>query len=287
MSPLLYGGSKQALSGCLFFEAMARCQLPETTTTSSGGTPEESHVSRRRRLSACSNDSKEDEEDAAAAEHKEHCVPTDIRRDLALETAPAMALPDHTIHESPEKFLEKLVKVMCDGLALETKKARSLEGFFTKVTDAQIEAYTTTVVTVVRNNDLAGLKVLHAQGQTLNCFNRFGESLLHMACRRGFEGIVDFLLDQPEVDLCICDDNGRTVLHDACWNPSPQLKICARILERNPELFFVSDNRGCSAFQYARPEHWDVWRKFLLDNSECLKALQCPEILQRFQDKTC
>ena len=111
-------------------------------------------------------------------------------------------------------------------------------------------------------------------------YNRFGESLLHMACRRGFEDIVDYLLDQEsETETRICDDNGRTVLHDACWNPSPQLKICKRILDRDPILFFICDNRGCSAFEYARPEHWEIWRNFLLDNKDSLKALKHEEVV--------
>jgi hypothetical protein len=62
----------------------------------------------------------------------------------------------------------------------------------------------------------------------MNCFNRFGESLLHMDCRRGFEDTVEFLLDQPEVDVRICDDNGRTILHVGirCLNLRPVDEYC-------------------------------------------------------------
>jgi Ankyrin repeats (3 copies) len=277
-SPVLQG-VKQPLSGCLFFEAMAGYRKPDIR--------EDIHIPRRRRVSIPSTRSNDGgaNEDTAVDEKKPLSGHSDtaisvIQRESEVQSK-VLELPDHTIHESPETFLQKLVKVVCDGLELETKKARSMEGFFAKVTDAQVEAYTTTVVTVVRNNDLTGLRKLQAKGQMLNCFNRFGESLLHMACRRGFEDIVDFLLEQPEIDVRICDDNGRTVLHDACWHPSPQLKICQRILEREPTLFFILDNRGCSPFQYARPEHWAIWRKFLLDNRECLAALKHPDTLDR------
>jgi Ankyrin repeats (3 copies) len=276
-------------SGPLVLQAMPRYQKSDIWDSI--------HLTRRRRLSIKSscgggvggctyNECKdEDADDDANKQTKPSSSPqvkasNDIRRELQLED-PIMDLPDHTIHESPEVYLQKLVKVMCHGRELEVKKARSLEGFFARVTEAQMEAYTIAVVSVVRNNDLAGLKELHSKGQVLNCFNRFGESLLHMACRRGFDDMVEFLLGQPEMDIRICDDNGRTVLHDACWNPSPQLKICQRILERDPTLFFIADNRGCSAFQYARPEHWDIWRKFLLDNKESLTALNQPDVLER------
>ncbi|KAG7366401.1 ankyrin repeat-containing domain protein [Nitzschia inconspicua] len=278
MTSVLHG-VKQPLSGSTFFEAMARYKQQESIS-------EEKPVTRRRRLSlksACSS-TVETSACTESSSSKDE-VTSDTRSDLPVEDD-VPNLPDHTIHESPEIYLQKLVKVTCYGLELEIKKARSLEDFFAKVTDAQIEAYTTAVVTVVRNNDLAGLKELHAKGQALNCFNRFGESLLHMACRRGFEEIVDFLLEQPEVDIRVSDDNGRTILHDACWNPSPQLKICQRILERDPTLLFIADNRGCSAFQYARPEHWTIWRKFLLENRSLLSALKQPSIQKQFAKAT-
>lgn len=173
----------------------------------------------------------------------------------------------------PDAFLNKLVYATC-GLELEPKKAKSLENFFVKVTDEQVAAYTMAVVTACRTNDLDALKKLSAEeGQTMNCFNRFGESLLTMACRRGFEDIVEYLLQSSDVDVRISDDSGRTVLHDACWNPSPQLKICEWIIARDPALFFIADNRGCTPFQYARPQHWGVWRQFLLDNKDSLQEL--------------
>jgi hypothetical protein len=274
------GKGPQTLSGASFFEAMSRYQKQDSR--------EALHITRRRRLSLQSSCSTEEGSDSSSKSESEAALNNsflqdDIRHELQLDYTSKQSsdLPDPNVHESPEEFLQKLVKIMCSGLELETKKARSLEGFFAKATEQQVEAYTTAVVSVCRNNDLAGLKELQAKGQQLNCFNRFGESLLHMACRRGFEDIVDFLLQQPDIDIRICDDNGRTVLHDACWNPSPQLKICKQIMERDPTLFFISDNRGCSAFQYARPEHWDIWRKFLLDNRECLKALNHPDVLEK------
>lgn len=199
----------------------------------------------------------------------------DIRKELLAQEGKLFAeLPDPNEDKvSPDEFLNKLVYATC-GFELEPKKAKTLENFFVKVTDEQVAAYTITVVSACRSNDLDALKKLHSEdGQMMNCFNRFGESLLTMACRRGFEDIVDYLLHLPDVDVRISDDSGRTVLHDACWNPSPQLKICKWIMARDPALFFIADNRGCTPFEYARPEHWGVWRQFLLDNKESLRSL--------------
>merc|ERR1712194_485995 len=208
----------------------------------------------------------------------------DIRNDLRPKTEHKLFadLPDPSNEKlSPDEFLYQMVFATC-GVELEPKKARTLENFFAKFTDEQIAAYTTTVVSACRSNDLDALKKLHTEeGQTMNCFNRFGESLLTMACRRGFEDIVDYLLGPGGVDIRIVDDSGRTVLHDACWNPSPQLKICQWIMRRDPSLFFIADNRGCTPFQYARPQHRAVWRQFLFDNKDCLGTLASKDIVAK------
>mmetsp|Transcript_5376 Transcript_5376/g.15034 ORF Transcript_5376/g.15034 Transcript_5376/m.15034 type:complete len:295 (-) Transcript_5376:35-919(-) len=190
-------------------------------------------------------------------------------------------LPDTSIQASPDEYLLMLTKAQL-GIEFEAKPALSLDSFFVPVTEEQMASYTMEAVSAVRNNDLDRLKELHTEGQALDCFNRFGESLLNMACRRGFESIVLYLLESDRVNVRISDDGGRTPLHDACWNPTPQLRICQSLIERDPALLLVADRRGCTAFQYARKEHWDQWRKFLYDNRECLVKLKQPDILSKF-----
>jgi hypothetical protein len=192
------------------------------------------------------------------------------------------SFPDPTeASVSPDAFYLKLVKAQC-GIKLQCKPALELAGFFSPVTEEQMAAYSTDVVTATRNNDITTLRKLSAQGKILDCFNRFGESLLHLACRRGSKEMVEFLLEQRGVGLRIVDDCGRTPLHDACWNASPQLDICKRILEDEPALFLVTDKRGYTPFQYARDQHWHIWRQFLFDNRSSLAALGEPETMVRF-----
>ena len=201
-----------------------------------------------------------------------------------VEASTTVPLPDPTIpNVSPEKFLLQLIEATCPRLrkspvSVQKAKSPKLQPFWTKTTDEQVAAYTVQIVSACRTNSLESLRALQQSGHRLDCFNRFGESLLTMACRRGFEDIVKYLLEDEsvsnEVLLRSCDDSGRTVLHDACWNPTPQLNICQWIMEREPALWLVADNRGCSPFQYARPEHWDVWRQFLMDNRQHLQRLQ-------------
>jgi hypothetical protein len=200
--------------------------------------------------------------------------PEVILMDNKIETE----LPDVNEDISPDDFLLKLVSAQYN-VSLQPKPALSLKNFFSPVSEEQMEAYTIQIVTTARNNDLDGLKKLHSEGQRLDCSNRFGESLLNMACRRGFEDIVEYFLEQPDFSVRISDDGGRTPLHDTCWNPTPQLAICKWLIEREPSLFLILDKRGCTAFQYARPQHWLIWRTFLLENREHLKGLTEPEIL--------
>ncbi len=181
---------------------------------------------------------------------------------------------------SPDDYLLQLTKAQL-GLDLEPKQASLLKSFFAEVTEEQMAAYTNDIVGAVRNNDLELLKKLHGDGQLLDCSNRYGESLLNMACRRGFDSIVEYLMEN-DVNIRLCDDSGRTPLHDACWNPTPQLKICQGLIKREPSLLLVADRRGCTAFQYARMEHWDQWRTFLFENRVCLNKLKQPDILANF-----
>lgn len=186
-------------------------------------------------------------------------------------------LPDVDEKVSPDDFLSKLVAAQI-GLKFEPKKAMDVKDFFYESTEEEKAAYTADVLTAVRNEEIDELRKMKENGKELNCFNRFGESLLNLACRRGFKTIVRYLMDQPNVTVRISDDCGRTPLHDACWHPQPQLEICKWILEEEPALFFIKDKRGCTAFEYARPEHWPIWRKFLLDNRLYLDGLKEPAI---------
>ena len=63
---------------------------------------------------------------------------------------------------SPDEFLQKLLLATC-GIELVPKKAQSLDKFFATVTDEQVAAYTMTVVSACRRNDLDALKKLYLQ----------------------------------------------------------------------------------------------------------------------------
>jgi hypothetical protein len=181
----------------------------------------------------------------------------------------------NTSNVDPDEYLAQLMQALW-GVSVSVKPARDLKSFFPSITEEQMGAYGLEVVAATRENKVDKLRELlvsHGR-ESLDCFNRFGEGLINIACRRGFQDIVKFLLsDEVGLSFRTCDDGGRTPLHDACWHPSPQLEICTQIIEQEPALFLVGDNRGFTAFHYARKDHWHIWRQFLFDNRGHLEPL--------------
>lgn len=156
--------------------------------------------------------------------------------------------------------------------------------YFVLPTAAQLEAYDTEKVAAVRNDDLNALRRIYGEGRTMRASNRFGETLLHVACRRGRTSMVRFFLSSdaeeegnstssaskiPRVEARVRDDLGRTPMHDLCWSSAnPDHGSMALLVRAAPELLLAKDARGFSPFDYARREHWPSWVAFLKQYEE-------------------
>ncbi|KAL7483083.1 hypothetical protein ACHAW6_008734 [Cyclotella cf. meneghiniana] len=130
------------------------------------------------------------------------------------------------------------------------------------------ESYCQEAVDAIRSGDLGLLRKLFSAGTNLQCANRFGESLIHMACRRSHRDVVSFLVNEAGVSLRVRDDYGRTPFHDACWRPELDLKLIDMLLEKEPKLLLLRDKRGHSPLDYTRRSHWAELIPFLLERSE-------------------
>jgi Ankyrin repeats (3 copies) len=133
---------------------------------------------------------------------------------------------------------------------------------YTKPTPLQLASYGTYVVALVRNGDECGLKTALSCGLSSNPCNAFGESLLHMICRRGNIKLFNIIL-HAGCNVQIIDDNGRSPLHYACWATQPNFDIVERLIERDVGLFYMADSRGSLPLAYTRKEHWSAWLEFL------------------------
>lgn len=132
-------------------------------------------------------------------------------------------------------------------------------------TSIQIQNYSNKVVSAVRSSNLSELQSIYNQyGRVaLDTCNKFGESILHIACRRSTVSIVSYLINIVQINPCIKDDYGRNPLHDACWRSVPEYGIVELLLEKEYRLMYSKDVRGHLPFQYARKEHWTDWIAWL------------------------
>ena len=131
--------------------------------------------------------------------------------------------------------------------------------------EARLDAFTNEKVDAVRNNDVETLRRLHLQGQSLDACSKNGESLLHLACRRGNIETVQFLV--LVVSATIQDEMGRTVLHDVCWRPRPDPALFMVVFHAVPRSFLLTpDARGHTCFDYCRKPEWPLWIAFLKEH---------------------
>lgn len=83
-----------------------------------------------------------------------------------------------------------------------------------------------------------------------------------MICRRGDHELLKVFMDHG-CNLQICDDFGRTPLHDACWTSTPNFQIVELILDYDRRLMNIVDCRGSSPLSYVKRDFWGDWVVFL------------------------
>lgn len=205
------------------------------------------------------------------------------------ESAPATLAPQHPppppaatpVALKPSEYwkfaLEEWSIPILDTVGIEQEGLDNDVGFLETTAD-RVEAYQNIkLLKAVRRRDLATLRAIDAEhrstGSTMNACNRFGESILHLACRKGSLDVVELLLEECGCSLLVRDDYGRTVLHDACWTVQPPWKLIKLILKKAPVLWRVSDVRGHLALQYVPKSAWPQWSAFLSKNRDLLQRI--------------
>ncbi|CAB9506833.1 Ankyrin repeat-containing protein [Seminavis robusta] len=143
----------------------------------------------------------------------------------------------------------------------------ALENFFHPPTEEEIAAYDHEAIAAIRTQNMDTLKQYHAEGRPLKCSNKFGESLLHMACRKGMLQVTTFLTQTANVPFQVCDDYGRSPLHDACWAHTTNFELVDLILTECPDLLYIQDKRGNTPLSYLKQEKWAAWNKYLASKS--------------------
>lgn len=167
---------------------------------------------------------------------------------------------EEKVCSSPSQYMERLFSR--NGVF--TADMRRIASKPPPPSDEAIDAYDMEILSAVRRGDLLRVKQLHQDGKSLNACNRFGESLLHIACRRGYAELADYMINEANVSPEVCDDMGRTAFHDILWSPTVNTKTMDIMLRAtSPDELLKKDMRGHTPFHYAPPKHWEAWLQYL------------------------
>jgi hypothetical protein len=184
------------------------------------------------------------------------------------ESNPPKAKVEPKKEQAPQDLLKKILRE--NDISPKFTLALDLDDFFLKMTSKNVQAYDLRKATAIRQGNIDVLRAMHQKGEMLQCCNRFGESIVHTACRRGSAVCIRFLTEEAGVSLRVRDDFGRTALHDSCWTNTPNFELIALVLKSCPDLLFVADKRGVFPLQYIRKDYHADWCKFLEENQDLL-----------------
>lgn len=166
---------------------------------------------------------------------------------------------------------EERLKQLLHGVSAKTFQSETWENYFNDVTPERVAAHSLKVDNAIRKGDLERLQKYHANGVSLDSCNKHGESMIHLACRLGNFDIVKSLVEDAKVPVRVQDDCGKTPMHEACWTPNPDFKLIQFIVNKAPELLFVSDKRGFNPLRYIPKSCWDDWCDFFQENLTFLR----------------
>jgi len=144
---------------------------------------------------------------------------------------------------------------------------------FLQVTEEHIAAHTLEVTAAARQDNLTRLEEFLDEGKSLQCCNRYGESLVHIVCRRGSPNVLRFLIEEAKVSVTIRDDVGRNPMHDAAWTDKPNFELVKVLMSKAPKLMFAKDTRGHSPLNYIPKQRWADWCDFFKSNPNMFLAV--------------
>ena len=144
----------------------------------------------------------------------------------------------------------------------------SLEGgYYCSPTALQKASYGIKLIEAIRHSNDALIQKMLLAGISPNPCNTFGESVIHMVCRRGDYKLLKVFKDHG-CSLQVSDDFGRTPLHDACWTADPHFDIVEMILDVDVRLIHLVDCRQSSPLSYVKRSNWGEWITFFQSKAD-------------------
>ena len=210
------------------------------------------------------------------------------------EAATIAAVPlttaDSNVH--PHEYYLSLLRTHHNMSQDQVKPIRSMDvaarsstssSFFIQLSERNIQAYTLEKMDATRTDNVSKLQECHEapRNEVIHCCNRYGESIIHTACRRNAIKCLQYLVstyndddttnDRKRSILQVMDDYGRNPLHDAFWTAQPNYDIVKFVISICPDLLLLQDVRGFCPLHYVRKECWSSWKSFLDENVNLLR----------------
>ena len=102
----------------------------------------------------------------------------------------------------PHAALENIARER--GMVTISRSYQQVGGLFETVPQ-DLDAWSLELLAAVRDNNVDQLRALHQEGHNLRCSNTFGETLLHIACRKSLVSIAQFLIEEVGMPANIHD----------------------------------------------------------------------------------
>jgi Ankyrin repeats (3 copies) len=165
---------------------------------------------------------------------------------------------------SPAAYLmQQLGRYVTDGCLPHSVPALEHNELFHKCTKEQMDYFDKDAVEAIYTRNIETLRSWRKHRRPLMTSNPFGETLLHLACRRGYLDVVTFLVNEANVTLWVHDEQGKTPLHVAFHSIEPLFELVSFIIKQDPDLLYIADMRGSMPLDYAPKETWSDWISFL------------------------
>jgi hypothetical protein len=173
------------------------------------------------------------------------------------------SLVDETDLPSPKTTLERILKD--HGKTIDYRKYTDM--FSDYFVTCDVNPHSLALLKAVRENDLATIRHMHeVEGLSLQCSNKFQESLVHTVARHGLSEILLYLKHEAGTSLRVCCDGGRNALHDACWINAPNFDVIRILIEDSPDLLYILDKRNFTPLDYVPKDAYKVWNEWLQEN---------------------
>jgi len=161
-------------------------------------------------------------------------------------------------------------------IALKNKKVKSRVDSFSLEQALYFEPYEESNIDIellkaLRGDDLEKLRSLMNDKEKrydIHARNKFGENLVHMACRMALSlNVLRFLVEDAKVNMNVRDRFGRTPLHNACMSINPNFDNIAYIFNYAPKLTVFEDDKSKIPFELIPQRCFSRWTRFLSEKS--------------------